>query len=93
MAEAPRTAPSQDPEVVAAKAAADKAHTDLEKRERLRAYYKVYYTHMQALASTPELKAYLEGKKKAMLAGLAQPRCPPRPNGPGEPFAAMISAA
>lgn len=68
----------QDPDLVAAKAAADKAHTDLEKRNLLRAYYKLYYTRMQALASTPELKAYLEEKKKAMLAGLDQPHV--RPN-------------
>ncbi len=69
-----------DPEVVAAKAAAGKARTDLEKRNLLRTYYKLHYTRMQALASTPEMKAYLEEKKKAMIAGLDQPRVRPSPS-------------
>ena len=68
-----------DPEVVAAKAAAGRARTDLEKRNLLRAYYKIYYAHMQALASTPEMKAYLEQKKNAALGGLDQPRVRPQP--------------
>ena len=68
-----------DPQVVAAKAAAAKARTDLEKRNLLRAYYKIHYTRMQALASTPEMKAYLEEKKKAMLASLDQPHVRPNP--------------
>jgi hypothetical protein len=69
-----------DPDIVALKAAAEKAHTDLEKRNLLRAYYKLQYTRMQGLAATPELKAYLEEKKKAMLAGLAQPHVRPSPS-------------
>ena len=68
---------AHDPEVVAAKAATTTARTDLEKRVRLRAYYNVYYAHMQALASSPEIKKYLDGKKAAALAGLAQPRVRP----------------
>jgi hypothetical protein len=68
-----------DPEVVAAKAAAARARTDLEKRNLLRAYYKIYYAHMQALAATPEMKYYLEVKKNAALAGLDQPRVRPQP--------------
>jgi hypothetical protein len=68
---------AHDAEVVAAKAATTTAKTDLEKRERLRAYYKVYYAHMQALASSPETKKYLDGKKAAVLASLAQPRVRP----------------
>src|SRR5262245_28395778 len=63
-----------DPEVVAAKETTTTAKTDLEKRVRLRAYYNIYYARMQALASTPEMKRYLEGKKAAALAGLAQTR-------------------
>ena len=74
-----------DPEVVAAKAAAEKARTDLEKRDLLRAYYKLYYTRMQALASTPEMKAYLERKKKTMLAGLDQPHVRPNPSAETSP--------
>jgi hypothetical protein len=68
---------SLDPEVVAAKAAVKTARTDLEKRERLRAYYKTFYAHMQASATAPEVKAYLEARKKAVLESLAQPRVRP----------------
>jgi hypothetical protein len=74
-----------DPEVVAAKAAAEKARTDLEKRNLLRAYYKLHYARMQALASTPEMKAYLEEKKKAMLASLDQPHVRPNPTAGASP--------
>jgi hypothetical protein len=68
----------QDPEVVAAKTASERARTDLEKRNLLRAYYKIHYAHMQALAATPEMKAYLEQKKNAALGGLDQPRVRPQ---------------
>jgi hypothetical protein len=70
---------AHDPEVVAAKAAIEGTRTDVEKRERLRAYYKIYYAHMQALADTPELKSYLEGKKNEVLNSLAQPHVRPTP--------------
>jgi hypothetical protein len=70
---------ADDPEVMAAKAATTAARTDLEKRARLRAYYTVFYAHMQALASTPEVKNYLEGQKAAVLNSLAQPRVRPTP--------------
>jgi hypothetical protein len=68
---------AHNPEVVAAKAATTTARTDLEKRARLRAYYNIYYAHMQALASSPEIRSYLDGKKGAVLASLAQPRVRP----------------
>jgi hypothetical protein len=74
-----------DPAVVAAKSAAEKARTDLEKRNLLRAYYKIYYGRMQALAATPELKAYLEEKKKAILASLDQPHVRPNPTAGASP--------
>lgn len=70
---------AHDPEVVAAKNAAKKTKTDLEKRVRLREYYKIYYAHMLALASTPELKAYLEAKRKGALEALAQSHVRPEP--------------
>jgi hypothetical protein len=70
---------AHDPEVVAAKAATTAARTDLEKRVRLRAYYDIYYAHMQALASSPEVKGYLNGKKAGALEGLAQHRVRPTP--------------
>jgi hypothetical protein len=70
----------QDPEVVAAKKAADAAGTDQEKRNLMRAYYKIFYAHMQALAETPELKAYLEQRKAELINGLAQPHVRPEPS-------------
>jgi hypothetical protein len=70
---------AHDPEVVAAKEAATRTKTDVEKRTRLRAYYNIYYAHMQALASTPEVKNYLDGQKAAVLNSLAQPRVRPTP--------------
>jgi hypothetical protein len=68
-----------DPEVVAAKKAADKARTDVEKRNLMRAYYKIFYAHMIALAETPEIKGYLDQKKNESLNGLAQPHLRPEP--------------
>ena len=68
---------AHDPDVVAAKAATTTARTDLEKRERLRTYYNVYYAHMRALAVGPELRIYLDGKKAAALESLAQRRVRP----------------
>jgi hypothetical protein len=68
-----------DAEVVAAKAAAAAAKTDVEKRSLLRAYYKIFYAHMEALATTPEIKAYLEQKKNEILNSFAQPHVRPEP--------------
>jgi hypothetical protein len=72
---------SLDPEVIAAKKAIDTARprTDLEKRNLMRAYYKVFYAHMEALAETPEMKPYLEQRKKEALNSLAQPNLRPEP--------------
>jgi hypothetical protein len=70
---------AHDPEVVAAKEAVGKARTDVEKRKLLRAYYTIYYAHMEALADTPEVKNYLNSQKAAALNGLAQPKVRPTP--------------
>lgn len=70
---------SLNPEVIAAKAAVETAKTDLEKRDYLRAYYKIFYARMQGLTSAPDVKGYLEAKKKAVLASLEQPRVRPGP--------------
>src|SRR5256714_10551690 len=70
---------SLDPEVVAAKKAIRSARTDVDKRNLMRAYYKVFYPHMQALAETPDVKGYLEQRKKDALNGLAQPHVRPEP--------------
>src|SRR5947207_8877127 len=70
---------SADPEVIAAKKATETGRTDLDKRNLMRAYYKIFYARMQALAETPEIKAYLEQRKKDSLNNLAQPRVRPEP--------------
>jgi hypothetical protein len=69
-----------DPEVQAAKAYAQSAPTDLEKRNRLRNYYDVYYQRMSALATTPELKLALQSLKTSHQGMLAQPRVRPTPD-------------
>ncbi len=65
---------------MAAKKAAESAHTDLEKRERLRQYYGIYYAHMQALAKDPQVKSGLDAMQAAHLASLAQSRVRPSPS-------------
>ena len=70
---------AQDPSVIAAKIATTNVKTDLEKRDRLRNYYNIYYAKMQGLTSSPQMKGYLEGKKAAALGSLAQPRVRPDP--------------
>ena len=69
-----------DPEVQAAKAYAQAARTDLEKRNRLRNYYNVYYQRMSALAATPEIKLALQALKTSHQGLLAQPRVRPTPD-------------
>jgi hypothetical protein len=63
-----------DPEIVAAKKSAESARTDLEKRERLRAYYNIYFGKMRALASTAEMKTALDAVKSEHLSHINQPR-------------------
>jgi hypothetical protein len=70
---------SLDPEVIAAKNAIRKARTDPEKRDLMRAYYKLFYDRMLALAEGPDVKAYLEQKKNDAINALAQPRVHPEP--------------
>jgi len=68
-----------DPDVQAARKYAQAARTDLEKRNRLRSYYDIYYQRMSALATTPELKLALQGLKGAHQGVLDQPRVRPSP--------------
>ena len=68
-----------DPQVQAAKSYAQAARTDLEKRNRLRNYYDVYYQRMSAFATTPELKLALQQLKDSHEIILAQPRVRPSP--------------
>jgi hypothetical protein len=72
-----------DPAVQAAKAYAQAARTDLEKRTRLRSYYEVYYERMSALATTPEIKVALQALKASHQVILDQPRVRPSPTPEG----------
>jgi hypothetical protein len=72
-----------DPQVQAAKAYAQAARTDLEKRLRLRNYYNVYYERMSAMASTPEIKLALQALKTSHQGLLDQPRVRPSPTPEG----------
>jgi len=72
-----------DPEVQTAKAYAQAARTDLERRNRLRAYYDIYYERMSALATTPEIKLALQELKASHQGLLAQPRVRPSPTPEG----------
>lgn len=66
-----------DPDVIAAKKAVSRARTDPEKRDLMRAYYKIFYARMQALTDAADVKAYVEQKRKDAINGLAQPRLRP----------------
>src|SRR5262244_1053591 len=58
---------ANEPEVIAARAATREAHTDFEKRQRLRLYYNLYYNRMQAKATNPDIKQAIEDLKKSHL--------------------------
>ncbi|MEY2537807.1 MAG: hypothetical protein QOG67_1547 [Verrucomicrobiota bacterium] len=66
-----------DPEIRAAKIAANAAGTDLEKRERLRSYYDLYYRRIAEKTSRPELRSAAESAKAEHIALLSQPRVRP----------------
>jgi uncharacterized surface protein with fasciclin (FAS1) repeats len=80
-----------DSQVRAAKAFAQAARTDLERRNRFRNYYDIYYTRMSALASSPELKVALEALKSAHVGLLAQPHVRPSPSASPASDAAKIA--
>ena len=71
---------SQESEVIAAKNAISTGRTDVEKRDLRRAYYKMFYARMQAMADKPEVKSYLEQKKKEILDSFEQPHVRPKPS-------------
>jgi hypothetical protein len=63
-----------DPDILAAKKSAEAARTDLEKRQRLRAYYDIYYGKMRALASSTQMKTALDTVKAQHVSQINQPR-------------------
>lgn len=68
-----------DPDLVAARSRAETARTDLEKRDRLRSYYRMFFDRMRRKAVSPELQAYLETRKTEHIALLAQSKVRPSP--------------
>ena len=68
---------TDDPDIVAARTAAEQPSTDFERRKRLRKYYELYYDRMRGLASTVELKNYIDGMKAAHINALTQARVRP----------------
>jgi hypothetical protein len=79
-----------DPSVRAAEAATHTTHTDLEKRQRLRNYYDLYYGRMAALASTPEMKLALEALKNQHLNQTLQPKVRPSPSASPTPETSKV---
>jgi len=69
-----------NPDLVAARAKADKMRTDLEKRQQLRLYYTMFYDRMNAQAASPELKNYINARKTQHLGSTAQNRVRPSPS-------------
>jgi hypothetical protein len=63
-----------DPDIVAAKKATQTARTDLDKRQRLRDYYDLYYGRMRTLASSSEMKTALDKLRLAHVSLTSQPR-------------------
>jgi hypothetical protein len=63
-----------DEDLHALKASALKAPTDLERRHLLKSYYELYFKKLRALATTPDLKAYLDAHEAARKMSLLQPR-------------------
>src|SRR5204862_1233582 len=82
-----------DPEVQAAKKYAQAARTDLEKRNRLRDYYEIYYQRMSALATTPQIKFALQVFKTIHESPLSQPRVRPSPTQEGATPTATVAPA
>lgn len=63
-----------DGDLHALRASALRTSTDLERRHRLKDYYESYFGKLRALATSPELKAYLDVQEAARKLTLLQPR-------------------
>ena len=63
-----------DEDLHALKATALKVPTDLERRHWLKSYYELYFKKLRALATTPDLKAYLDAQEATRKLSLLQPK-------------------
>ena len=68
-----------DPDLIAIKRAAEAARTDLEKREKLRAYYKLYFARVRQFPMSPEMKQHVDAMQASQLGLTAQSRVRPSP--------------
>jgi len=64
---------ANDADVIAAKKSVERAHTDLEKRQQLRAYYDLYYGRMREWASSSEMRTALDRLRLAHISQTTQP--------------------
>ena len=71
-----RNQAQNDPAVKAAHAAADRAHTDLERRKLLAKYFNAFFDKMIALGP-PEMRQYLNARRLDQLRSLPQARVRP----------------
>ena len=67
----------REPELVAARKAADTAVTDADKRELLRAYYSRLYSRMRSLAASDDVRKFIDTEEQAHISSTAQPRVRP----------------
>jgi hypothetical protein len=72
---------ANDPQVIAAKAATHGLRTDLEKRQRLRAYYNLYYERMKAKATSDDMRSAIETLRTSHVNQTGQPRVRPETDG------------
>ena len=71
---------ADDEDLIAMKRTANAARTDLEKREKLRAYYKLYYGRLRRFPMSAEMRQYLDAMETAHLGLTAQSRVRPTPS-------------
>ena len=76
---------ASDEDLIAMKQAANVARTDLEKREKLRAYYKLYYARLRRFPMSVEMRQYIDAMETTHLGLTAQSRV--RPSPPASPTA------
>jgi hypothetical protein len=72
---------AHDQDIVAAKKDTEAARTDLEKRERMRAYYQLCYGKIRRVASSEGTRKAIDEEEAAHLKLLDQPRVRPVPGG------------
>lgn len=71
-----RNQATNDLRVKAARAATERARNDVERRQLLANYFNVYFDKMIAIGP-PEMKAYLDDRRREHLRSLPQPRVRP----------------